>query len=88
MTVKEIVEIVIRDLGNINVPVNMLDGVGMPIARAIQGLQMCVNAWNEEDAKQAAKAQDEDDDVKLEIVPAEEVPEEIQEKLDAEDAGK
>lgn len=84
MTVREIVETVIKDLGSINVPVGQLNSIGMPIARAIQGLQMCVNAWNEEEAKQAAQAQE--DDVKLEVVPAEEVPEEIREKLDGEGA--
>lgn len=88
MTVKEIVETVITNLGRINVPVSMLDSVGMPIAHAIQGLQLCVQAWDEEAARQAEQAQEEDDGVKLEVVPAEEVPEEIREKLDAEDAGK
>lgn len=82
MTVKEIVENVITDLGNINVPVSQLNSIGMPIAHAIQGLRLCVNAWNEEEAKQAAQAQD--DGVKLEVVPAEEVPEEIREELDGE----
>ena len=88
MTVKEIVEKVIEDLGNVNVPVSQLNSVGMPIAHAIQGLQLCVQAWDEEAARQAAQAQQEDDDVKLEVVPAEEVPEEIRKELDAEDAGK
>lgn len=85
MTVREIVEMVIKDLGSIDVPVNRLNSVGVPIANAIQGLQLCVQAWDEEEAKQAAQAQEDDDDVKLEVVPAEEVPEEIREKLDRQD---
>lgn len=84
MTVKEIVETVIEDLYSIKLPVSQLDSVGMPIKHAIQGLQLCVQAWNEEEVKQAAQAQEDDDDVKLEVVPAEEVPEEIRKELDGE----
>ena len=85
MTVKEIVETVIKDLGGINVPVSQLNSVGMPIARAIQGLHLCVQAWDEEAAKQA---QDDDDGVKLEVVSAEDMTEEERKALDTEDAGK
>jgi len=84
MTVKEVVETVIEDLYGIKLPVSQLDSVGAQIKHAIQGLQLCVQAWNEEEAKQAAQAQEEDDDVKLEVVPAEEVPEEIRKELDGE----
>ena len=68
MTVREIVETVIKDLGGINVPVSMLDNIGIPIARAIQGLQLCVDAWNEDDAKQDQKLSEDNDDVQLELV--------------------
>ena len=88
MTVKEIVEKVIVDLGNVNVQVSQLNSIGMPIAHAIQGLQLCVQAWDEEAARKAEQAQEEDDGVKLEVVPAEDMTEEDREALNAEDAGK
>ena len=88
MTVKEIVESVITDLGSINLPVSMLDSVGAPIKHAILGLQLCVQAWDEEAARKAEQAQEDDDDVKLEVVSAEDMTEEERKALDAEDAGK
>ena len=88
MTVKEIVETVITDLGNINVPVSQLNSIGVPITHAIRGLQLCVQAWDEEAARQAEQAQEDDDGVKLEVVSVEDMTEEERKALDAEDAGK
>lgn len=72
MTVQEVVEQVISELGGINVPVNQLESIGIPIARAISGLKVCVDAWKQ--SEQAA--QEEEPKVEMKLVPAEEVPEE------------
>lgn len=75
MTVREVVEQVAKDLGNINVPVSQMQNIGFPIAQAIDGLNAVLQAWDEED-KQNQKQPDEPE-MKLEVVPAEEVPEEV-----------
>ena len=82
MTVKEVIKTVIEDLYGIKLPVSQMDSVGAQIKHAIQGLQLCVQAWDEEEAKLAAQAQD--NDVKLEVVDAKDVPEEIRKELDGE----
>lgn len=65
MTVKEVVENVIKELGAIPVPVNQMESIGFPIARSIQGLNSCIDAWNEEEAK-------EQQEPVIELVPMEE----------------
>lgn len=75
MTVREVVEQVKKNLGEINVPVAQMQSIGFPIARAIDGLNAVLQAWDEED-KQNQK-QPEEPEVKFEVVPAEDVPEEV-----------
>lgn len=74
MTVREVVEQVAKDLGNINVPVSQMQNIGVPIAQAIQGLNAVIQVWDELDKQQAAK---EEPEMKIVEVPADEVPEEI-----------
>ena len=76
MTVREVVEQVAKDLGNINVPVSQMQNIGVPIVQAIQGLNAVIQAWDEEDKKKQ-EAKPDEPEIKLEVVPAEEVPEEI-----------
>lgn len=68
MTVREVVEQVVKDLGNINVPVSQMQNIGVPIAQAIQGLNAVIQAWDEADKPEPPK---------IEAVPVNEVPEEI-----------
>lgn len=55
MTVREVVEQVKKDLGEINVPVAQLQSIGFPIARAIEGLDAVIQAWDEEDKQNREK---------------------------------
>lgn len=77
MTVREVVEQVKKDLGEINVPVAQMQAIGFPIAQAIDGLNAVLQAWDEEDKQKTEQAKPEEPEVKLEVVPAEEVPEEV-----------
>ena len=73
MTVREVVEAVAKDLGNISVPLNKMESIGFPIEQARQNLGAVLQAWDEEQKQ----AQQEEPEVKLEVVPAEDVPEEV-----------
>lgn len=44
MTVRDVLEDVKKNLGGISVPVSMLESVGMPIAQAINGIWLCIDA--------------------------------------------
>jgi len=55
MTVREVVELVRNDLGNISVPVSQMTTIGVPIARAIDGLNAVIQAWDEEDKQNREK---------------------------------
>lgn len=76
MTVREVVEQVKKNLGEINVPVAQMQAIGFPIAQAIDGLDAVLKAWDEQE-KQEQQEQPEEPELKLEVVPAEEVPEEV-----------
>lgn len=76
MTVRNVVEMVVSDLGNISVPVSQMSAIGVPIARCVDGLNAVLQAWDE-DEKKKQEAQPDEPEIKLEVVPANEVPEEI-----------
>lgn len=72
MTVKDVLTDINKVLNGINVPMSMLESIGMPIARAIGGINVCINAINEEEQKQNKP---EEDDMRIE-----EVVEDIEDK--------
>ena len=47
MTVKEILIDVINKLGNIRIPTSEVESIGIPVAQAINGIKMCVDAFTE-----------------------------------------
>lgn len=50
MTVRQVVEATIEILKSINITMDMYDRIGTPVMHSIQNLQLCVNAWNQEEA--------------------------------------
>lgn len=69
MTVREVVEQVIEDLGKVSVPVSQMEDIGFPVARSISALKSVVQAWDEEDAAKAK--QEEEPVIELVAEPAE-----------------
>lgn len=61
MTVRDVVEQVKKELGEISVPVAQMQGIGIPIARAIEGLTVVLKAWDE------AEKKDKEEENKFEI---------------------
>ena len=57
MTVLEVLEITVRDLGGINIPVGMIQQVGMPIGQAIGNLNECIRALREAEQAEQQEAQ-------------------------------
>lgn len=51
MTVRELVADVVKDLSEIKVPIGQMEEIGFPIARSIEGLKSCLEAWDEEERK-------------------------------------
>lgn len=79
MTVREVVEQVMTDLGNISVPVAQMQSIGFPIAQAVQNLGVVIKAWDEDEKKKQEEQPAEEPEIKLEVVPADEVPENTEE---------
>ena len=44
VTVMDVLKDVQKILGEINVPVSQIDSIGIPIARALDGVRICVDA--------------------------------------------
>ena len=47
MTVEEVIKVTVRLLGEIQIPVTMIDQVGAPIRAAVNNLNACLNAMQE-----------------------------------------
>ena len=71
-TVKDILNDVINILNGIKIPMNELEEIGLPVGRAINGIKLCVEAYEkaeeEEAAKKAAASEQTDDGQTLELV--------------------
>lgn len=50
-TIPEVIELTIRNLAEINVPVSLSEGIALPIMGAISNLQLVLKAMNDEDTK-------------------------------------
>lgn len=65
LTVEQVLNLTANDLRRINVPVELCESIGVPVANAIRNLQACVNALEIAKAEQEAK---EDIDFEVEEV--------------------
>lgn len=74
-TVKEAVEMVIRRLENIPVPIKEMDVIGVPIRDAIMNLVACVQFWEKEEKEKNKMSAEEE--------AAEKALDEFQSALDA-----
>lgn len=71
MTVREVVEQVKKTLGNINVPVALIQSIGVPIMQSIQALDVVMQTWDEQEK------QSKPHEATLHAVSEDEVPEEV-----------
>ena len=69
MTLKEVLDIVIKDLESIRIPVSELDGIGQPVARSVSNLKTCIAAMEQFDKefkeKEAQKEAEQDNVVPM-----------------------
>ncbi len=65
-TVKDILIDVSKLLNGINIPVAMVESIGIPVARAINGIKICIDAFD-----QQKEAEQEKQESALEIVECE-----------------
>lgn len=57
MTVKEVLMEVSETLGSIDVPVPLIETIGIKIAKSLNGVNLCIDAMNLDEAEQAKKEQ-------------------------------
>lgn len=76
-TVKDVLLEVSEVLNKINIPISMVEGIGIPVARAINGIKICIDAMERQEQEQAAKNEQQgNEEPVLELVPIE--PEETE----------
>ena len=80
MTVEEVINITIGILQPIQVPISVMESVGLPIYRAVNNLKECSKVLA------AERESTEAPDVSVQPIPANEVPEEIRRAAEAHDA--
>ena len=51
-TVKDVLIDVNRILGGIMIPVNLVESIGIPVARAINGVQLCIDTFMKQEMEQ------------------------------------
>lgn len=54
-TVKDILIDVNKLLNGINIPVAMVESIGIPVARAISGIQLCIDAFDRQEQAEQEK---------------------------------
>ena len=59
MSIKEVLEITIRNLTNISVPVGLTETIGMPIMQNVGNLRQCVIFLNNLEQKEKGKKENE-----------------------------
>ena len=80
MTVEEVINITIGILQPIQVPISVMESVGLPIYRAANNLKECSRVLA------AERERTETPEVSVQPIPADEVPEEIRRAAEANDA--
>ena len=56
-TVKDVLTDVVRTLNEINVPVSKINEIGIPIAMAIHGIELCLDAFRQSEEAQQHELQ-------------------------------
>jgi hypothetical protein len=64
MTVKDILQDVIKKLNDIKVPMSMIESIGIPVAQCISGIKLCVDAIEKNEVEEQKAAEE----PKLELV--------------------
>lgn len=72
MTMKDILKDVLKMLNDIKIPMSEIETIGIPVGRAINGIQICVNAIEKAEQEEAQKAQEAQPVIELVPEPAEE----------------
>lgn len=80
MTVEEVINVTIGILQPIQVPIAVMESVGLPIYRAVNNLKECSKALA------AERERTETPEVSVQLIPEDEVPEEIRRAAEANDA--
>lgn len=62
MTVTEALKITAENLEALQIPVGMMEKIGIPIARSVANIRMCIDALEEADRKKAEEAGEEAED--------------------------
>lgn len=78
--VEQVLDITIQILQRIQVPISVMESVGLPIYRAVNNLKECSRVLA------AERERTETPEVSVQPIPAEEVPEEIRRAAEAHDA--
>lgn len=74
-TVKDILIDVRNILNGISVPIAQVEGIGIPVARAINGLNICIGAFEQQEKEQAQKEQHEPEIEILDVGTTDTIPE-------------
>ena len=51
MTVRDLIEKVVNDLNNVEIPLCLIFKIGIPIAQSIENLKLVLDAWNNQNEK-------------------------------------
>lgn len=61
MTLQEVLELTVRELREISVPIDLIDTIGMKVKDAVHNISVCINVMAEAQAAQAQEAPGEEE---------------------------
>lgn len=62
MTIDQVLKITVETLEGVKVPVKLMDDIGIPVARAISNIRMCIQAVEASRAEAESKQAEEQED--------------------------
>lgn len=63
ITVKDVLNKVVKILNDINIPVSQVNSIGIPVSKAVEGINMCLEAFEKQEAAQLEELDKEAEEV-------------------------
>lgn len=61
MTIKEVLEMVVKNLSGISVPVALTQQIAMPVSQAIENVKACLEAMARQDQQESQEPEETDE---------------------------
>ena len=65
MTIKDVLTDIRNQLNEIKIPVSQIENIGIPVARAINGIQLCIDTFQQAESGQGQEPKEDEPEIEL-----------------------